>query len=268
MPIDTSGPAATASDLDLFEAEVTGQAASHSRQEPTSKYEGKTVDDLIKMHKNAESLIGRQSQEIGSLRRVSDQLLDLKRPTTETKREEVRQPVTVDTLLADPEKALHSAVASSDVARRTETAETRLNALEASITKERFVTKHKTFESDLQDPEFITWTKGNKVRAALGQAASQENYEAADNLWEMWDEHKTLTGKTKQKSGTTATKHVPSGSRPAPSENTDSTPTYSRAKLMELRTKVQQGDQAAEARWKDPEFQRRMIQAYADDRVR
>lgn len=266
MTIEAGSTATTASDLDLFEAEATGQPSSHSTTIP-DKYSGKSVDDLIKMHQNAERKLGQQSQEIGTLRRVSDQLLDLKKPTTEIKREEIRQPVTVDALLADPEKALQSAVASSEVAQRAQRAEDRVSQLEASITKERFISKHKTFQEDLQNPEFVSWTQGNKVRAALGHAASQDNFEAADNLWEMWEEHKQITGKTTKQSNSTV-RRVVSGVKPAPSENVDSTPSYSRAKLMEFRAKVQQGDPVALARWNDPTFQDRMHQAYAEGRVK
>jgi hypothetical protein len=259
-----TGTAGTASDLDLFEAEASGQPLHVSKTTPTDKYEGKSVDDIIEMHRNAERVIGRQSQEIGTLRRVSDQLLDLKKPTTEIKREEPRQPVTVDQLLNDPEKALQSAVDS-----RVRASEERVARLENSITQERFVSKHKDFSKDLEDPSFKEWVAKNPVRVGLGNAAAASDWQAADALWDMWKEHKEIAGATPAAKGTQAgAKKVTTTIKASPSEGIPSEPTYSRAKLMELRTKVQQGDPVALSRWNDPSFQERMHEAYAAGRVR
>lgn len=272
MTTDSAGPAGTASDLDLFESEATGQPVHKSTKAPSDKYEGKSVEDLIDMHRNAERVIGRQSQEIGTLRRVSDQILDLKRPTTETKKEEPRQPVTVDQLLNDPEKALQGAVNNSEVARRAERAEQRVSDLEASITETHFVSKHKNFAQDLEDPSFKDWVAKNPVRVGLGNAAAQRDYKAASALWDLWEEHKELAGAKPAAKDTQTTQNparkVPSTVKGSPSEGIPSEAVYSRAKLLELRIKVQQGDPAANARWSDPEFQRRMHQAYAEQRVK
>jgi hypothetical protein len=261
----------TASDLDLFEAEATGQPAHKSEKAPSDKYAGKSPDDLIEMHRNAERVIGRQSQEIGTLRRVSDQLLDLKKPTTEIKKEEAHQPVTVDQLLNDPDKALNRAVDKSDAAIRARNAEERVSRLESSITQERFVSKHKDFARDLDEPTFKEWVAKNPVRVGLGNAAAGNDWQAATALWDMWDEHKELTSGGKSgasESRTSGTRKVPTTIKGSPSEGMPAEQVYSRAKLMELRTKVNQGDAAASARWNDPEFQRRMHTAYAENRVR
>lgn len=270
MTTETPGPAGTASDLDLFEAEASGQPVHQPSKAPSDKYAGKSPEELIEMHRNAERVIGRQSQEIGTLRRVSDQILDLKKPTTETKKEEPRQPVTVDQLLNDPEKALHSAVNSSEAATLAKSADERVSRLEASITQERFVSKHKNFQQDLEDPSFKEWVAKNPVRVGLGNAAAQNaDWKAAEALWDLWEEHKDLTKPAgKQTQTTQGAKPVPKTVKGSPSEGVPAEATYSRAKLMELRIKVQQGDAAANARWSDPEFQRRMHQAYADGRVR
>lgn len=253
-----------ASDLDLFEAEATGQPASKSTGTP-DKYVGKSVDDLIRMHQNAEHLISRQGAEVAQVRRMADEILQLKKPITET-RPIAREPVTVQTLLNDPEKALQSAVDSSSVAQRATQADTRIAQLESSIAETRFTSKHANFAEDLNDPAFIAWINKSPVRAALGQAVAAKNFDAATNLWDLWTEHKELSGTT-QNVAITKAKTVPSGVKSAPAQPRGK-PIFSRAKLMELRMKVQQGDTAATARYNDPAFQDRMHEAYAEDRVR
>ena len=39
------------------------------------KYRGKALDEIIKMHQEAEKLIGRQAQEVGEVRKLADSLL-------------------------------------------------------------------------------------------------------------------------------------------------------------------------------------------------
>lgn len=39
------------------------------------KYKGKSVEDIVKMHQEAEKMIGRQAQEVHEVRSLADQLL-------------------------------------------------------------------------------------------------------------------------------------------------------------------------------------------------
>ena len=39
------------------------------------KYRGKSLDDIIKMHQEAEKLIGKQAQEVGEVRKLADELI-------------------------------------------------------------------------------------------------------------------------------------------------------------------------------------------------
>lgn len=266
MTTEAAGSAGGADDLDLFEAEATGQAASTSSTIP-DKYTGKTVDDLIKMHQNAEKVISRQGQEVSQIRRLSDEILNLKKPTTQATEE--RKPVTVEALLNDPEKAIRDAVANSDVGKRAENAEARVVALEAGITERDFVSKHKEFAADINDPAFTTWVNKNPLRQALANRTAQKDFTAATNLWDLWEEHKEIIG---GKPGTQVAggdkRTVPSTVKASPSENLRGKPTYSRAKLMELRMKVQAGHPASLARWNDPHFQEKLNNAYAENRVK
>lgn len=255
-----------ASDLDLFEMEATGQPVSKSETIP-DKYKGKTVEDLVQMHQNAERLISRQGAETGQLRRMADEILQLKKPTTET-RQAARTPVTVETLLNDPEKALQSAVSASDVAQRATAAEARVERLESSIAETTFVSRHKDFAKDLNDPAFIDWVNKSPVRVALGAAAAEKKFEAATNLWDLWEEHKELTATSDDaETPKVKAKSVPNGVKSAPA-TIKGKPIYSRAKLMELRMKAADPDSPEHARYYDPTFQANMHTAYAEDRVK
>lgn len=265
MTTESTGSTGGASDLDLFESEATGQPVAKPTTIP-DKYKGKSVEDIIQMHQNAEQLASRQGAELGQMRKYADALIDLKKPTTQTKEE--HKPITVDVLLNDPEKALHSAVNSSELVKRTADAEARVTRLESNLAERTFVSNHPSFAEDMVDPSFKEWMTKNPVRASLGQAASQANYEAANNLWSMWEEHKELTGAKDDTKTQRKPKSVPSTVKSSPAENNTGQRIYSRAKIMELRMKVQQGDPSSLARWNDPTFQENLNKAYAEERVR
>lgn len=274
MTTENTGNTGGASDLDLFESEATGQPNSTETTTTTpSKYEGKTVDDLIKMHQNAEKLVSRQGSELGQMRRMADEILQLKKPTTQTT-EERRTPVTVDALLNDPEKAISAALENSPLARRAQAAEERAARLEARLTETEFASKHTNVDKDVSDPAFLEWVNKNSLRQALAANAAKEGdpnrFVAAKNLWDLWDEHKELVGSASQtttQTGGTKVRSIPSGTvKSAPAE-AKGKPIWSRTKLMELRFKVADGDPAALERWNDKGFQDRMHEAYTDKRV-
>lgn len=263
---EETGSTGAADDLAEFEAEATGQPVTKSEAVP-SKFKGKTVEDMIQSYQNLEKLNSRQGQELGQMRRMADEILQLKKPTTQTK-EEVRQPVTVESLLNDPEKALRSAVESSDLVRRTQAAEDRVARLESKITQESFVSKFPTFADDMQDPEFTAFVQSNPARQVLGTAAAKDDYNAAAALWAMWEERKELIGTPKDESKAKAKVKVTSTVRPS-AKTVDVAPrNWSRARLMELRYKVAEGDPASVTRWNDKTFQENMHKAYAEDRVK
>ena len=59
--------------LEMF-AQPEEQQATPEPQEPEipDKYKGKTAEELVQMHQEAEKLLGRQSSEVGELRKVVD----------------------------------------------------------------------------------------------------------------------------------------------------------------------------------------------------
>ena len=53
------------------------QEAAPEQEAPKipEKYAGKSLDEIVKMHQEAEKLIGRQAQEVGEVRKLADSLL-------------------------------------------------------------------------------------------------------------------------------------------------------------------------------------------------
>ena len=271
MPTAQGAAGAVADELDLLDNDLSREESKPVPKvsEIPDKYKGKSVEEIINMHQNAEALATRQGAELGQLRRLTDEVLNLKKP--ETQKTEERKPVTVNDILNDPEKAIRDAVASSEGVRRAEAAEARVSKLESDLSEQSFVTKHTNFAKDINDPDFVAWVNKNPLRQALATRVAQKDFTAATNLWDMWDEYKELSGKketTTNNDNKQNGRKVPTTVKTAPADGNKSKQIWSRAKLMELREQVNRGVPAALARWNDPGFQDRMHAAYAEERVK
>ena len=57
--------------------EQVEEPAVEEQPEPEipDKYRNKSIHDIVKMHQEAEKLIGKQAQEVGEVRRLADELL-------------------------------------------------------------------------------------------------------------------------------------------------------------------------------------------------
>jgi hypothetical protein len=58
--------------LEAVEEPVEAVETEDSVADIPDKYQGKSIKDIVQMHQEAEKLLGRQSSEVGELRRIVD----------------------------------------------------------------------------------------------------------------------------------------------------------------------------------------------------
>ncbi len=73
------------------------------------KYAGKTLEDVISMHQNSESLIGKQGQELGEQRKLVQSLIEAQNATQTTTPPEEKTSFE-DQFYSDPAQAVNSAI--------------------------------------------------------------------------------------------------------------------------------------------------------------
>lgn len=278
MSNNSSSP--TSAPMDEFlglDGEASGQTSTETTTTETpaipDKYRGKSVDDLINMHQNAERRLSQQGAELGEVRRLADQLIGIKaqpNANAPTRQPEQRKPVTVEALLENPEQVLNDTLQHSPAAQKADEASRRLDQLELTVQQRDFVRQYPTYQADMQNPDFIDWVKKNPLRQQLATAAYQNDYVAANSLWSLWGEHQDLAGNPTKQTGTAARaqKVKDATTQRGGAQGESATRYYSRAKLMELRAKVADGDPAALARWNDADFQEKLVEAYDKGLVR
>ena len=229
------------------------------------KYKDKTRDDLVDMHVNIEKVLTRQGNELGQLRKLVDSQNEIINRVTahSTQAEPVKKmELTPETLLNDPVNSVNKVVEENPAVK---SGNERITQLELQIQEQRFAQSHPTYRQDVQDPAFQSWVLASPVRTKLLGSLDKYNFNAGQELWELWGEHQAA----RQASETTRQTHIStiSVTKPAGGEPVGK-PIYSRIKLMELHTKAINGDAHAKAKWEDPEFQREYQLAHLEKRVR
>jgi len=181
------------------EPQEAAQVETTATQEPEStvpdKYQGKSIEEIVQMHQEAEKLVGRQSSEVGELRKIVDDFI-------KTKAEETKQEISPNNSMDDevdffdnPKEAVARAVAGSTEMKQMQEL---LAAQKQQEVLGKISAKHPDYMEVIQDPAFGEWVKGSTVRVELLQRADNYDFNAADELLTVWSERKEVVEKAKE----------------------------------------------------------------------
>jgi hypothetical protein len=158
------------------------QEAPPQEEDLPAKYKGKDLKEIIRMHQEAEKLIGRQAQEVGEVRKLADELI---KRQLDTKKEEA--PATKEDeidFFDDPKKAVRKEVESHPAIRE---AKEQALAMKQMQTVNRLNQEFPGYEAVVADPDFAEWVKSSQVRLRLFAQAHQDfDYDAAAELLGTW----------------------------------------------------------------------------------
>ena len=178
-------------DDDNEELDNINDLQKEAPQEPTpaeddvpEKYKGKSTAEIVRMHQEAEKLLGKQSGEVGELRSVVDSYIQTQLDsTTPTKQETEAEDID---FFSDPDKAVERAIANHPSIKKAEAAN--LNN-QRSTAQSKLQSRHPDMNEIVQDGKFVDWIKSSKIRTQLfAQADRQYDYDAADELFTNWKE--------------------------------------------------------------------------------
>jgi hypothetical protein len=163
------------------QTEIVQEAVPEEENLPT-KYKGKSLDEIIRMHQEAEKLIGRQAQEVGEVRKLADELikrqLDTKKEVEVTKEDEID-------FFEDPKKAVNRAVEAHPAILE---ARQQTLALKQQQTLTKLQQEFPDFQQTVADPSFAEWIKASPVRMRLYAAADADfDFDSASELLTSWN---------------------------------------------------------------------------------
>jgi|GEM_PF-647007 hypothetical protein len=175
---------------DSAEQSQEPQVESNESKLP-EKYRGKSLEQVVQMHQEAEQVMSRHSNEVGELRKVVDDYISTHTPRAPEQKVELEDEIDYFT---DPQRAVNRAIENHPKIREAEqySIEYRKQSSLAALQQ-----RHPDMQQILTDPSFAQWIKGSKVRTQLFVQADQ-NYdsESADELFTLWKERKVVAQQT------------------------------------------------------------------------
>jgi hypothetical protein len=194
------------------------------------KYRGKDIKDIVQMHQEAEKLLGRQSSEVGELRKIVD---DFVKSQIEASTSPQKPDEEID-FFSEPEKAIAKAIENHPKLKEAE--ETTI-AIKRQQILAHLQSTHPDFVDIVSDQNFQNWKDSTAVRRELYERADKQfDYEAAHELITLWKERQGMVEETNKaqkqdrkrqlKAASTGTS---SGSTEAPSRKI-----YRRADIIKL----------------------------------
>lgn len=163
------------------------------------KYKGKSIEDIVKMHQEAEKMIGRQAQEVHEVRSLADQLL--KRQLEVDKTPEVVENTPEVDFFENPQTAVQRAIENNPAVLEAKAAALELKKMK---TAQQLAAKHPDFGTIANDAGFQEWVKSSKVRLGLYAKADAEfDFEAADELLSTYKELKQVRSSVTKTAGDT-----------------------------------------------------------------
>lgn len=175
-------PEPTEQTVDNTEEVVNASPPEDVEPEIPNKYKGKTLEEIVKMHQEAEKLIGRQAQEVGEVRKLADELIKRQLESKQTPDAKVAEEEDVD-WFAEPEKAVRNAVDKHPAVKEAQETVQRFK-------QQEFMTKLQTdfpgFQTTVADPEFAQWIQASPVRLRLYAAADNLDFDSAAELLNTW----------------------------------------------------------------------------------
>ena len=159
------------------------------------KYQGKSLEEVVQMHQEAEKLLGRQSSEVGELRKVVDDYISTQTQPPAPQQQHVEPEDDID-YFTDPQAAVNRAIENHPKIREAQQYTEQYKKQSSLATLQA---KHPDMQDILSDPKFAEWIKASKIRTQLFVAADQQyDADSADELFSLWKERKTVAQQTAQ----------------------------------------------------------------------
>ena len=254
-PQEEQAPEAEGEELVVESPEV-----EQEEEELPSKYKGKSIADIIRMHQEAEKLIGRQAQEVGEVRKLADELI--KRQLEGGKpQEEATKEDEID-FLEDPDRYVRKAVEKHPAIAEAKAQAQQLKQMQFA---EKLQKNFPDFQQTVQDPDFAEWVKASPVRLQMyADADTNLNYDSAAELLGNWSYIKTAKAQKQQQATTEVVKQDRKQALKTAAVNTGSAGVSSKKtyKREDIRTLMIRDPDRYQA------MQEELMEAYAEGRVK
>ena len=167
----------------LSELEAEEQKSDLStKPELPEKYQDKSLEEIVKMHQEAEKRIGKQGQEFDEVRKLADELL---KQNLSSKQQHIEAEPEVD-FFENPQKAVQATIDKHPdvLAARQAGQDFKKMQIQQKLSKE-----HPDFSQIVNETGFQDWVKSSPIRLGLyARAVGEFDYDSAHELLSTYKE--------------------------------------------------------------------------------
>jgi hypothetical protein len=201
-----------------------------SKSELPEKYREKSLEEVVRMHQEAEKLIGKQAQEVGEVRKLADELL---KQNLGSRQQQVEVEPEVD-FFENPQKAVQNTIDKHPDVLAARQAGMEFKRMQI---QQKLVQDHPDYTQVVNDSEFQNWVKSSPIRLGLYAKADGEfDYDSANELLSTFKQLRGVKAKESEKaSDATRTKSMKAAQVDVGGSGESSKRVYRRADLIRLK---------------------------------
>jgi hypothetical protein len=232
-----------------------------NEEELPEKYRGKSAAELARMHQNLEQLMGKQSSEVGELRKAVDSLVQQSMQAQSATATSAPEPDVDDSdFFTDPKGTVERLIAQNPTLQSAQQVAAEMSKQQALSTLKN---AHPDMDKILGDEQFKQWVGASKIRSEMFAKADQQyDFEQANELFSLWKERAQVVKQTKaveKLEQKRQLKKASTGSARANPEGKAVKKVYRRRDIIDLMNRDPKRYQA---------MQSEIMQAYAEGRVK
>ena len=147
-----------------------------SKSDLPEKYREKSLEEVVRMHQEAEKLIGKQAQEVGEVRKLADELL---KQNLNSRQQQVEIEPEVD-FFENPQRAVQETIDKHPDVLAARQAGQEFKRMQI---QQKLVQDHPDYSQVVNDFEFQNWVKSSPIRLGLyAKADGDFDYDSANEL--------------------------------------------------------------------------------------
>ena len=159
------------------EIETVEQQQATPKSVLPEKYQGKSIEEVAKMHQEVEKRLSIQGQEIGEVRKLADELM---RQNLESKQQSAKQIEPEVDFFENPQAAIQKAVENHPDVQSSKLAFANMQRMQI---KQQLSLAHPDFNEIANDQNFADWVKSSPVRIKIFTAADAGyDFDSANEL--------------------------------------------------------------------------------------
>ena len=160
------------------ESEPLGELEiEEAKSELPEKYRAKSLEEVVRMHQEAEKLIGKQAQEVGEVRKLADELL---KQNLDSKQQHIKEEEPEVDFFENPQKAVQATIDRHPDVLAARQAGQEFKRMQI---QQKLAQDHPDYSQVVNDSEFQNWVKSSPIRLGLyAKADGDFDYDSANEL--------------------------------------------------------------------------------------